>query len=158
MGRGRRPLRGARRVAARVGRRTADAASFGDRVSYLFVLGGARSGKSAYALGRARAMGGDAVTFVATARSADADPELARRIAEHRRERPGVWSTLEAGVDLAAAVRAASPGDVLLVDSLTLWASTLLEREADPVARWDEARRAIDARAQPCVIVSDELG
>src|SRR5438270_694429 len=63
------------------------------------VLGGTRSGKSRYALARARELGGDRVTFVATARPGD--PDLDERIAGHRRVRPTTWRTLETDTDLA---------------------------------------------------------
>ena len=60
-----------------------------------FILGGARSGKSDYALELARQLAGEhAVLFVATAQAGD--EEMAERIARHRTERPDHWQTLEA--------------------------------------------------------------
>src|SRR5215475_7200724 len=59
----------------------------------LLVLGGARSGKSAYAQRLAQELGGDDVLFVATAEAWDED--MAQRIARHRQERPATWRTLE---------------------------------------------------------------
>jgi len=70
--------------------------------SRVFVLGGRKSGKSRFALERARAVGGDQVTFIATAQPGD--PELDLRIARHRAERPARWITKEAGVDLAQVI------------------------------------------------------
>ncbi len=120
------------------------------------MLGGTRSGKSRYALERALSLGGDAVTFVATARGGDA--ELEARIAAHRAQRPPVWTTRETGADLAAAVAAADPSHVLLVDSLTLWASTVIEAEGTLRARWLAAADAMARRGPPVVLVSDEVG
>ena len=59
----------------------------------LLVLGGARSGKSAYAQRLAQELGGDDVLFVATAEAWDED--MAQRIARHQQERPAAWRTLE---------------------------------------------------------------
>jgi len=56
--------------------------------SLIFILGGARSGKSDYALDLARQLAGDGpVLFIATAQAGD--DEMAERIARHRSERPG---------------------------------------------------------------------
>ncbi len=124
--------------------------------SHLFVLGGTRSGKSRYALERARALGGDAVTFVATARPGD--PELDARIAAHRARRPPAWRTVEIDADLARAIRSADPSHLLLIDSLTLWASTVVESEGALGARWGVAASALEGRARPVVLVSEEVG
>ncbi len=124
--------------------------------SRLLVLGGTRSGKSRYALERALSLGREAVTFVATARPGD--PELDARIAEHRRHRPVSWRTVEADADLATAIRAAEASHVLLVDSLTLWASTVVESESTLRPRWREIAAALERRARPVVLVSEEVG
>jgi adenosylcobinamide kinase/adenosylcobinamide-phosphate guanylyltransferase len=65
------------------------------------------------------------VTVIATAQSLDA--EMAARIAHHRAQRPAHWRTVEAPLDLAAALQAAS-GDnrFVIVDCLTLWATNHL--------------------------------
>jgi adenosyl cobinamide kinase/adenosyl cobinamide phosphate guanylyltransferase len=122
----------------------------------ILVLGGTRSGKSRYALERARAVGGDAVTFVATARAGD--PELDARIEAHRAVRPRAWTTLEVGDDLAGAIAGADPGHVLLVDSLTLWASGVVEAEGALRRRWDEAAVALAKRARAVILVSEIVG
>lgn len=122
----------------------------------LFVLGGTRSGKSAYALARARELGGEEVTFVATA--LPGDPELDERIALHRRVRPSGWDTLEADADLAGTIARARPERVLLLDSLTLWASAFAETAGSLERAWDEAAAALARRDRPVVLVSDEVG
>lgn len=123
-------------------------------VSRIFVLGGTRSGKSRYGRERASALGGDAVTYVATAWRGDA--ELEERIAAHQADRPAAWETIEAGADLAGAIAGAREGNVLLVDSLTLWVSAVSPDRL--AAAWSEARRALAARATAAVLVSDEVG
>jgi adenosylcobinamide kinase/adenosylcobinamide-phosphate guanylyltransferase len=125
----------------------------------LLVLGGTRSGKSRYAEEAALRLGGERVTYVATARSGE--PGLDARIAAHRLRRPRAWETIEAGLDLAAAVASAPAGRVLLVDSLTLWVASVLEADETGGAathRWADAARAIGERDAPTVIVSDEVG
>src|SRR5438093_1448552 len=94
-----------------------------------FVIGGASSGKSGYAVERTKALGGDLVTFVATARPGDA--ELDARIAAHRRARPRSWRTMEADADLADAVARSAATDVILLDSLTLWGAAVAIAPAD---------------------------
>jgi len=56
------------------------------------IVGGARSGKSSYALSRAES--GDAsLTFIATAEAKD--DEMMRRIERHRQERGPRWNLIE---------------------------------------------------------------
>lgn len=88
------------------------------------IIGGARSGKSAYAEALA-ADSGLEVVMVVTAQAGD--DEMAARIARHRASRPAHWSVVEAPTGLAAALLThASPGRFLVVDCLTLWLSNLL--------------------------------
>ena len=104
----------------------------------IFVLGGARSGKSAFAERLAalqHAQEGGRVLYVATAEALDADME--RRIANHRRQRPQEWDTLEEPVGLPDVLPSALEGyDTCLLDCLTLWVSNLLLRvEGNPLGR-----------------------
>ena len=88
------------------------------------VLGGARSGKSAYAE-KLAAESGRAVVYIATAGAGDA--EMAARIARHRSDRPQHWLTVEEPVQLADAIRRHSTKtNLVLVDCLTLWLSNLM--------------------------------
>ena len=89
------------------------------------VLGGARSGKSAYAQRRATASG-LSVTVVVTGSAGD--DEMAERIAHHRAARPAEWRVVEAQRALAATLReAAAPGCCLIVDCLTLWLVNVID-------------------------------
>lgn len=123
------------------------------------ILGGARSGKSRFALsGQPRA---GRVAFVATAEPGDAD--MAARIARHRSERPAHWLTVEEPRALAACLEDLSRRalDAVVVDCLTLWvANRLLRGDSDP-AILDEAGRlaALAARPPfPLTLVSNEVG
>ncbi len=123
------------------------------------ILGGARSGKSRFALGLLSA--GARVVFVATAEAHDAD--MARRIACHRAERPRHWRTVEEPRDLITALDrlAGEALDAILVDCLTLWVSNRLLRGDSDTVILDEAKRLADLIERPSrevVIVSNEVG
>ena len=124
----------------------------------VLVLGGARSGKSAYAEGL---LDGD-VTYVATAPDRPGDEEWADRVRAHADRRPGSWTTVETG-DVAGVLRAAR-GPVL-VDDLGLW----LARVLDDAGAWETpgpafgaALDALDAAWRevrvPVVLVAPEVG
>jgi adenosylcobinamide kinase/adenosylcobinamide-phosphate guanylyltransferase len=93
----------------------------------ILILGGARSGKSAFAE-RLAARSGKTVAFVATA--TDSDDEMSERIARHRASRPQEWHTIEEPLDLAKAVlRANQLADVAILDCMTLWLGNMLLQE-----------------------------
>jgi len=133
----------------------------------VLVLGGVRSGKSAYAQELAQQIGGQQVLFVATAEAGDA--EMARRIAAHRQSRPAPWRTLEACRDVGPAI-ATQVGDakVVVVDCLTLLVSNVILSLGDtPESR--AAENAVQAEIQAlvqacqacparCIVVSNEVG
>ncbi len=88
------------------------------------VIGGVRSGKSAYAEQRAK-QSGMPVTYFATASAGDA--EMQRRIERHRERRPAHWQLVEEPVRLAdMLLHHAAPDRCLIVDCLTLWLTNLL--------------------------------
>ena len=124
--------------------------------SSLFVLGGARSGKSRYAQSRAEAMADNPV-FVATAEAFD--DEMRERIARHRADRDARWRTVEAPRDLPAAIDALN-GDkaVVLVDCLTLWVSNLLLADADIPLAGRELCAAIARFEGTLILVANEVG
>ena len=92
----------------------------------LFVTGGARSGKSRFAvrLAEAEARRGRPVVFVATMEVLD--DELRERVARHRAARPPGWSTVEAPLSPASALGGAPEEACVLLDCLSLWLSNLL--------------------------------
>lgn len=103
---------------------------------FTLLLGGARSGKTAYAQRLAAERGGAAVLYVATAEAGDA--EMTARIEAHRAERPAAWHTLEApravGAALNARLTAGPAVTVVVVDCLTLLASNCLLAVPEPAA------------------------
>ena len=122
------------------------------------VLGGARSGKSAYAQCAAEAYAGrrgEELVFIATAEALD--EEMAERIARHRGERDGRWLTLEAPADLAGALRGLRSDQVAVVDCLTLWLSNVMLAETLEARRAD-LLAALPSCAAPLWLVSNEVG
>jgi len=120
------------------------------------VLGGARSGKSAYARGLVEASGLVPV-YLATAEALDA--EMAERIRRHQAERDKAWTTIEEPLALAASLRQVSaPDRAVLVDCLTLWLSNLMMADAPIEARVDDLVAALPALAGPVVFVANEVG
>jgi len=86
-------------------------------MAVVLVGGGSRSGKSRWALERARKRGGRLV-FIATAEALD--DEMSIRIVKHRAERGDEFTTVEEPMELARAIRSAE-ADAIVVDCLTLW-------------------------------------
>ena len=127
-----------------------------------FILGGARSGKSAHAEQLA-ASSGLAVTCIATAQVYDA--EFAERIAHHQNRRPAHWQLVEEPFHLAQALgQHAAPERCLLVDCLTLWLAQWLCPDCDPPQgkTWDSEREALlellPTLPGQIILVSNEVG
>jgi adenosylcobinamide kinase/adenosylcobinamide-phosphate guanylyltransferase len=122
----------------------------------LFVLGGARSGKSRYAQSRAESVDGSAI-FVATAEAYD--DEMHDRIARHQADRDHRWRTVDAPIDLPATIRSLSaPAHILLVDCLTLWLSNLLLTDADIAAAGAQLIQSITGFEGHLILVANEVG
>jgi adenosylcobinamide kinase / adenosylcobinamide-phosphate guanylyltransferase len=107
----------------------------------ILILGGARSGKSAFAERLAGSLGRP-VAFIATATAGD--DEMRKRIAHHRASRPKGWHTLEEPLDLARAVhQAAALADVVLLDCLTLWLGNALLQAPGQHAQDEQGEEAL---------------
>lgn len=123
-----------------------------------FVLGGARSGKSAFAEKLVRDTGLQRI-YLATGRAFDA--EMEERVRHHRETRDGDnWRTVEAPLDLVDALaRERACAHAILVDCLTLWVTNLMLEDRDVAA---ESARLVDCLMQPSagplVLVSNEVG
>ena len=120
------------------------------------VLGGARSGKSAFA---ERLIGEMNLTKVYLATATAGDDEMQARIAHHRRQRGEGWITVEEPLALVDTLtRESSIGRVVLVDCLTLWLSNLMMAERDPEVEAKRLVRFLDVSRYPIVFVSNEVG
>ena len=129
-------------------------------MSLIFVLGGARSGKTAFALREAQAAAaenGGRLVMIATAQALD--EEMAARIARHRAERGGDWATIETPLALEDSVRGLKPRDVAVIDCLTLWLSNLMAEDAEIAERVEGLTAAMDASpADHLILISNEVG
>ena len=82
-----------------------------------FILGGARSGKSTYALKLAKKY--RSVAFLATGQPKDS--EMRRRIRLHKKTRPAHWRTLEEPDDIESALKKTGNNfECIAIDCLTL--------------------------------------
>lgn len=115
------------------------------------VLGGARSGKTAYALTLASAPR----TYVATATAGD--DEMQARITAHKDERGDDWRLIEAPTDLVNAITSVSEGCVV-VDCLTLWLSNLMAKGRDVGVEVTTLIEALEGCAADIIFVSNEIG
>jgi adenosylcobinamide kinase / adenosylcobinamide-phosphate guanylyltransferase len=134
----------------------------------IFLLGGARSGKSTYAENWAKA-NGERVLFVATAQALD--DEMHARIAKHQAQRPPDWNTLEAPVSAGAAIESAfakTSYDTVLLDCVTLLVSNVLlslPEDADQesvnaavIAEVEALLGACEHTGAAWLVVSNEVG
>lgn len=119
------------------------------------VIGGARSGKSAYAerllFATARPR-----RYIATAEAWD--NEMRARIAQHQQDRGAEWTTIEAPRDLPAALASARRDEAVLIDCATLWLTNHLLADHDLPAETEGLVTALHACAAPVVIVTNETG
>ena len=121
----------------------------------VFVIGGARSGKSTFAEARVTALPPPWV-YIATAQAFD--DEMRARIDMHRARRDARWRTIDAPHDLCGALREAPPDAPVLIDCLTLWLTNRLLADADLPAERAALAAALAARRAPTLVVSNEVG
>ncbi|MBV7380662.1 bifunctional adenosylcobinamide kinase/adenosylcobinamide-phosphate guanylyltransferase [Maritimibacter dapengensis] len=119
------------------------------------VIGGAASGKSAYAERLAESTGLP-LTYIATAQAFDDEMKL--KIAAHQARRSSHWTTVEAPLDVALALSDIGTGRVVLLDCVTLWLSNLLVAEADLMSQETRLLNALIACPAQVVIVTNEVG
>ena len=120
------------------------------------VLGGARSGKSSHAE-RITVAHPRGCVYVATAEIGD--DEMAERVRKHRARREAHWRTVEAPLEIGAAIMAETEqGAAVLVDCLTLWLSNLMAAGRDPVKETEDLIRALGQAGGPVVFVANEVG
>lgn len=139
------------------------------------VIGGARSGKSQFAVRLAERRGGQ-VLFLAT--MAPGDDEDRRRVRLHRSDRPAQWHTLEERLAVPDALRTwGRDFDTVVLDCLTLWVASLMAAGSLPEAPsgvlppsvMDSVERAVEGRVadllaaygeQPAalIVVTNEVG
>lgn len=124
----------------------------------VLILGGARSGKSAYA--ESLAAESSKVVYFATAEPGDA--EMTERIERHRERRPPGWKTVVTPLGLPKALRDEARGaDVAIVDCLTLYVSNLMGagfKEEEVLREIEDLIGACREVSADVVLVSNEVG
>jgi adenosylcobinamide kinase/adenosylcobinamide-phosphate guanylyltransferase len=122
-----------------------------------FIIGGARSGKSAYAESVASASGRELI-YIATA--AAGDSEMSERIKKHKERRRGNWQTIEEEIDISAIIQQPAPNNqkLILIDCLTLWLSNLLHYKLDVEAETEKLLSALKTTKSDIILVSNEVG
>lgn len=118
-------------------------------------LGGAASGKSAFAEGLCFQSDMRRV-YVATAQAFD--DEMRAKISAHRDQRGSDWLTIEAPLDIAEALSGRQSDEVVLLDCATLWLSNVILAERDVDAAGADLLRALAECAAPVIVVSNEVG
>ncbi len=121
------------------------------------VAGGARSGKSSYALRQAEGLSGTHL-FVATATSED--NAMAERISRHQKERGNSWELVEEPLILSSVLEKAEAKHVVLIDCLTLWITNWLS--SDHASDWKSEKQAfitaLTATEADVFLVTNEVG
>jgi len=124
----------------------------------IFVLGGARSGKSSWALRYAEEHYGSYI-YLATAEVLD--EEMAERVRLHRESRSAKWGLVEEPLMIAEALKKKCAGvDAVLIDCLTVWLSNVLLKMGDErVATYEDSLfEAISRKKQAIIAVANEVG
>ncbi len=126
------------------------------------ILGGARSGKSAYAEKLALELELP-VTYVATAQVYD--EEFKQRVFHHQTRRPPHWPTIESPFSLAETLRKHDvPEQAIIVDCLTLWLAQCICPDCDKPAElvWEAERenflKILPTLQSQVFLVSNEVG
>ena len=126
---------------------------------FIFILGGARSGKSAYALNLAKEKSRK-VLYIATAEAGDS--EMKSRISKHKASRPRYWKTIEEPLDLIAALKKHKHKyEVIIIDCLTLYLSNLMHKgltQGAVIKIIKDAAAYIKAMRESVVVISNEVG
>lgn len=124
----------------------------------ILFLGGARSGKSAFA--EKIASKHDRVAYVATAQ--DIDDEMRERIKKHQKSRPNKWVTYEVDKTLRETIGHACQGvDVVIIDCLTIYVSRRMEKTVDDdeiIKEIVEAVKSTKSAGKIALFVSNEVG
>jgi adenosylcobinamide kinase / adenosylcobinamide-phosphate guanylyltransferase len=129
-----------------------------EKYKRILIGGGARAGKSAFALSLARQLGTRRL-LLATAQPLD--EEMRERVARHRAERGEDFETVEEPLDVLDVTARLTGVDVLVLDCVTIWLSNLLlagRREPEILAQVDALSEAIASAPFHAVFVTNEVG
>lgn len=126
---------------------------------FTFIYGGARSGKSGYAVKLARRLSKRTAFFATCTLN---DSEMKRRISLHKKSRPKDWKVVEEGIDLRGALlKSKDKYDVIIIDCLGLFISNLMEANLKDAAITKEIKAFISTILKVkahVFIVSNDVG
>ena len=124
---------------------------------HALVLGGARSGKTAFAE-RLALRSGTRPLYLAMTQALD--DEIRDRVESHRATRAGRFSTREEPLLLSRAIlEGGQEHDAILVDCLTLWITNLLMANEDVATAVSElCATLMEFRSAKVILVSHEVG
>lgn len=125
----------------------------------IFVIGGARSGKSSYAVDMARRLS-KKVAFIATA--VPSDREMEERIEKHRASRPHYWKVIEGGKDAHLHLDSLKGKcEIALIDCLGLYLSNLMAGNAKDnliIRKVKRLIRSIHQAPFTVIVISNDVG
>ncbi|MBI5971283.1 MAG: bifunctional adenosylcobinamide kinase/adenosylcobinamide-phosphate guanylyltransferase [Deltaproteobacteria bacterium] len=125
---------------------------------FTFIIGGARSGKTAFALSCAEKLKGTK-TYIATGGAFDA--EMSERIKRHKLERGNEWATIEEPLDVVKALAGLNPSGAVLIDCITLWLNNFIWKGLSDEAILGEVKRLAEfcpSCGKNVFAVSNEVG
>ncbi len=125
----------------------------------IFILGGARSGKSNFAESLAKEYS-DNVVYIATYVPDKTDEEMQERINHHQKSRPAAWKTYEEGVNIAPLLKDID-SDVIVIDCMTIYTSTLMlagKTEEKIKANIAQMLCSLKEAKYKSIIVANEVG
>ncbi len=120
-----------------------------------FILGGAASGKSAFAEQLAVSTGKSRV-YLAT--SQVFDDEMRLKIRQHIAQRGSGWTTIEAPFDLLPELAKLTNDQICLIDCATMWLTNHLLAENNLEEAQAGLLEAMKTCAAQIVVVSNEVG
>lgn len=126
---------------------------------FIFILGGARSGKSSYAVKLAETLS-RSVVYIATC--VRPDKEMEQRIKRHKKSRPSYWQVIEEGRDVCASLNNIKRRyDVVIIDCLGLLVTNLLlEKRSDAqiISALQRIIQCISRHTATALVVSNDVG
>lgn len=121
-----------------------------------FIIGGARSGKSSFAIKEANKLKGRKA-YIATAQALD--EEMKERIERHRQQRDEGWDTYEEPLNIASLINNIQHKyNIILIDCLTLWLSNLMHKGVDIGKEIESLILSLITPHSLLFIVSNEVG
>ncbi|MCH9851931.1 MAG: bifunctional adenosylcobinamide kinase/adenosylcobinamide-phosphate guanylyltransferase [Alphaproteobacteria bacterium] len=129
----------------------------------IFILGGVRSGKSAYGLELANGLADIAdlqKIFVATAENGveNIDKSMNTRIEAHQVQRGDDWHLAEIPLHLADYLQQAQKNQLLLIDCMTLWLNNLLYHKHNIEQAQQTLLTAINNCSARIIMIGQEIG